>query len=89
MIYKVLYQKDKIVNTHKYFLFSTKHDELYKKDIKGVYVTLNPATDRYFVTITSSEKNIIFGKKLPISDLKWVKNFLVEQIICPNEQEIE
>lgn len=86
---KLVIKKDKIVNTHKYFLFSTKHDELYKKDIKGVYVTLNPATDRYFVTITSSEKNIIFGKKLPISDLKWVKNFLVEQIICPNEQEIE
>ncbi len=81
---KLVIKKDKIVNTHKYFLFSTKHDELFKKDIKGVYVTLNPATDRYFVTITSSEKNIIFGKKLPIADLKWVKNFLVEQIIRPD-----
>lgn len=78
---KLVLKKNKIVNTHKYFFFSTKHDEIFKKDIKGVYVTLNPATERYFVTITSSEKNIIFGKKLPIADLKWIKNFLVEQII--------
>ncbi len=78
---KLVLKKDKIVNTHKYFLFSTKHDEIFKKDIKGVYVTFNPATERYFVTITSSERNIIFGKKLPIADLKWIKNFLVEQII--------
>ncbi len=78
---KLVLKKDKIVNTHKYFLFSTKHDEIFKQDIKGIYVTLNPATERYFVTITSSEKNIIFGKKLPIADLKWIKSFLIEQII--------
>lgn len=85
---KLVLKKDKIVNTHKYFLFSTKHDEILKKDIKGVYVTLNPATERYFVTITSSEKNIIFGKKLPIQDLKWIKNYVIEKIICsnPNKQ---
>lgn len=78
---KLVVKKDKIVNTHKYFLFSTKHDEIFKQDIKGIYVTFNPATERYFVTITSSEKNILFGKKLPIADLKWIKNFLVEKII--------
>ncbi len=78
---KLIIKKDKIVNTHKYLFFSTKHDEILKKDIKGIYVTFNPATERYFVTITSSEKNIIFGKKLPIKDLKWVKNFLVELLI--------
>ena len=78
---KLILKKDKIVHTHKYFLFSTKHDEIFNKDIKGIYVTFNPATERYFVTITSSEKNIIFGKKLPIQDLKWIKNFLIEKII--------
>lgn len=78
---KLILKKDKIVNTHKYMLFSTKHDEIFKKDIKGIYVTLNPLTERYFVTITSSEKNIIFGKKLPIQDLKWIKNFLIDQLI--------
>lgn len=78
---KLVLKKNKIINTHKYMLFSTKHKEILKNDIKGVYITFNPATERYFVTITSSEQNIIFGQKLPIKDLKWVKNFVIEEII--------
>ncbi len=78
---KLVIKKDKIVNTHKYLLFSTKHQEIAKNDIKGIYVTLNPLTGRYFLTITSEEKNIIFGKKLPINDLKWIKNYLIQNLI--------
>lgn len=78
---KLVLKKDKIVNTHKYMLFSTKHDEIMKDDIEAIDVTVNPATERYFVTITSDDKTIIFGKKLPINDLKWVKKFLINEII--------
>lgn len=78
---KLVLKKDKIVNTHKYMLFSTKHDEIMKDDIEAIDVTINPATERYFVTITSDDKTIIFGKKLPITDLKWVKKFLINEII--------
>lgn len=78
---KLVIKKDKIVNTHKYMLFQTKHDEIMKKDIKAVIVTVNPATERSFLTIISDDKTIIFGKKLPMSDLKWVKKFLINEII--------
>ena len=82
---KLVIKKDKIVNTHKYMLFQTKHDEIMKKDIKAVVVTVNPATERSFLTITSDDKTIIFGKKLPMSDLKWVKKFLINEIIKDDE----
>lgn len=78
---KLVIKKDKIVNTHKYMLFSTKHDEMKIDDIESVDVTVNPVTGRYFVAIASAEKTIIFGKKLPINDLKWVKKFLINEII--------
>lgn len=78
---KLVVKKEKIVNTHKYLFFSTKHQEIAKNDINGIYVTLNPVTQRYFLTITSEEKNIIFGKKLPINDLKWIKNYLISDLI--------
>lgn len=78
---KIVIKKDKIVNTHKYMLFSTKHDEMNIDDIESVDVTVNPVTGRYFVAIASAEKTIIFGKKLPINDLKWVKKFLINEII--------
>lgn len=78
---KLVLKKDKIVNTHKYLLFSTKHDEMKLDDIESIDVTVNPVTGRYFVAIASAEKTIIFGKKLPINDLKWVKKFLINEII--------
>ena len=78
---KLVLKKHKIVHTHKYMLFSTKHDEIMKKDIESVEVTENPASGRFFVSLISENKTIAFGAKLPISDLQWIKKFLIHEII--------
>ncbi len=76
---KLVLKKYKIVNVHK-FIFSRKKDELDKTDIEAVDVTINPATGRHYITIISDRKTIIFGKKLPIEDLRWLKNFLLYEL---------
>lgn len=78
---KLVIKKHKIVHTHKYMLFSTKHDEIAKDSIEMVDVTENPATGRYFVSLISDDKTITFGRKLPKEDLRWVKKFLIHMII--------
>ena len=78
---KLVLKKHKIVNTHKYMLFSTKHDEMPKQEIEAIDVTENPQTGRYFVSIISDSKTIEFGAKLPIEDLRWVKRFLIHEVI--------
>ncbi len=78
---KLVIKKNKIVNTHKYMLFSTKHNQMFKKDIEEIEVTQNPATGRFFVSIISDDNTITFGAKLPIEDLKWIKSFLIHEII--------
>lgn len=78
---KLVLKKHKIVHTHKYMLFSTKHDEIMKEDIESVEVTENPASGRFFVSLISENKTIAFGAKLPISDLQWIKKFLIHEII--------
>lgn len=78
---KLVLKKYKIVNTHKYMLFSTKHDEMLKDDIESIEISENPASGRYFVSIISDEKNITFGAKLPLEDLRWIKKFLIHEII--------
>ena len=60
---KLIIKKDKIVNTHKYMLFSTKHDEIPKTAIEAIDITENPASGRYFVSVISDEKSITFGAK--------------------------
>lgn len=78
---KLVIKKQKIVNTHKYMLFSTKHNEIMKDDIETIEVTENPVTGRFFVSIISDERTITFGSKLPIEDLSWVKKFLIHEVI--------
>ncbi|MBE6444276.1 MAG: hypothetical protein E7020_06415 [Alphaproteobacteria bacterium] len=78
---KLVIKKHKIVNTHKYMLFSTKHNEIFKKDIEAIEVTENPATGRYFVSVISEDNTITFGAKMSIKDLQWIKRFLIHEII--------
>ncbi len=78
---KLVIKKQKIVNTHKYMLFSTKHNEIMKKDIEAIEVTENPATGRYFVAIISEDNTITFGAKMSMQDLRWIKKFLIHEII--------
>ena len=78
---KLVIKKHKIVNTHKYMLFSTKHNEIMKKDIEAIEVTQNPSTGRCFVSIISEDNTITFGAKMSIKDLQWIKRFLIHEII--------
>ena len=77
---KIVIKKYKIVNVHKFFGFSKKHGEMAKSDIEAIDITPNPATGRCFVSIISDKKTIVFGKKLPPEDLRWIKNFLLYEL---------
>ena len=78
---KLVLKRHKIVNTHKYMLFSTKHNQIMKKDIAEVEVTENPATGRWFVSIIADNNTITFAAKLPKKDLRWIKRFLIHEIV--------
>ena len=78
---KIVIKKQKIVHTYKYMLFSTKHDEMNKKDIESVEIFINPFSGRRCLSIESKEKNITFGKKLPLKDLQWVKKLIIHEVI--------
>ena len=78
---KLVIKKHKIVHTYKYMLFSTKHDEINKKDIEAIEIFVNPVSGRRCLSISSQNKSIIFGKKLPIKDLKWVKKLIIHEVI--------
>ena len=77
---KLVLKKYKIVNVHKLLSYSRKKDEIDKDKIEAIDVALNPATGRHYVSIISANKTIVFGKKLPIDDLRWLKNFLLYEL---------
>ncbi len=78
---KIIIKPYKIIIVHKFMLFSKKNNEISKDKIESVEVNFDPSTDRYFLSIASDCKTMIFGKKLPLKDLKWVKAFLIHDIV--------
>lgn len=78
---KLVIKPKKIVIVHKTFCLSRKKDEMMKDDIELVDVAFNPVSERYFVSIIGKGRTLIFGKKLPIEDLRWVKKFLINDIV--------
>lgn len=78
---KLVIKPKKLVIVHKTFCLSRKNSEIMKDEIEMVDVAFNPLSERYFVSIVGGGKTLIFGKKLPIEDLRWVKRFLINDII--------
>ncbi|MBR1605293.1 MAG: hypothetical protein IJ660_04215 [Alphaproteobacteria bacterium] len=78
---KLIIKPSKIIIVHKTFFFSRKKNELNKDEIKVIDIAFNPANDRYFLLIIGNNKTLVFGKKLPLADIIWVKQFLIHHII--------
>ena len=78
---KVVIKPHKVIIVHKFMLFSRKDNEINKDAIESVEVSFDPSTERYFLSISSDCKTMVFGKKLPLDDLKWVKAFLIHDIV--------
>ena len=84
----VLYRRDKIaikkykfVIVHKFPFKNKKKGEINKAEIEDIEVMQNPASERYYLVISSQNKSLLFGKKLPPEDLIWIKNYLVNDLI--------
>ncbi len=77
---KLVIKKLKLVKVDKYTFFNKKVTEIQKKDIKSVDIEYNPTTNRNYIAIYSDDNVIVFAKKMPLKDLKWLKKFLINQI---------
>ena len=78
---KLVIKPKKIVIVHKTFFMSRKKYEIMKNEIETIEVAFNPVSERYFIAIIGCGKTVVFGKKLPVQDLQWIKKYLINDII--------
>ena len=52
-----------------------------KDKIEAVDIGHNPTTDRYYLSVISHDKSIIFGKNMPIADLRWIRGCVIRKIV--------
>lgn len=83
----VLFSKDVLIITDQgillghNILFLRRNAEYVKKDeIAAVDVGHNPTTERYYLSIIADRQSLIFGKNMPVNDLRWVRGFVIKQI---------
>ncbi len=52
-----------------------------KDEIESIDIGHNPITDRYYLSVISHDKSMIFGKNMPIDDLRWIRGCLIREIV--------
>lgn len=77
----LVFDKDSV--SIKEMLFSTELNEIrfLADKIKNVELSYNPTIGRYDLTIISDDKIVVFGNRLPVSDLLWLKDFIIRKLI--------
>ena len=78
---KLIIKPDKVVLFHRFVFFNIKSEEIFKDKIEEVDVVCNPASGRSFIEIISADKSIIIGKKMPLADLRWLKQYIINELI--------
>ncbi|MBQ9035653.1 MAG: hypothetical protein IJ099_06845 [Alphaproteobacteria bacterium] len=83
----VLFSKDVLIITDEEIvlghniLFLRRNAEYVKKDeIAAVDIGHNPTTDRFYLSVIADNQSLIFGKNMPVNDLRWVRGFIIKQI---------
>lgn len=90
----VLYFATKLFNTYslilennritvvKYFMGSKLNEDSLSSDvIENIELSYNPTIDRYSLAIISDDKILTFSSRLPVSDLLWLKDFVIRKLI--------
>jgi hypothetical protein len=72
---------DKVIVSDVLLNSTLKKDYLENDKIESIELSYNPTTSRYSLAIISDDKTLSFGSRLPVSDLLWLKDFVIRKLI--------
>ena len=73
--------KRDIILGHNIMFLRMDAEFLPKNQIEAVDVGHNPTTDRYYLSVISHDRSMVFGKNMPVSDLQWVRGYIIREIV--------
>ena len=71
---------DGIVLGHNILFLRIDLEYMPKDKIAAVDIGHNPTTDRYYLSIISDERSLIFGKNMPLDDLRWARGLVIKEL---------
>ena len=79
--YRLILDMRSVTIVKTWFGSETGKDTLAANVIENVELSYNPTIDRYSLSVISDDKIITFGSRLPVSDLLWLKDFVIRKLI--------
>lgn len=79
--YRLILDMRSVTIVKTWFGTETGRDTLAANVIENVELSYNPTIDRYSLSVISDDKIITFGSRLPVSDLLWLKDFVIRKLI--------
>lgn len=70
-----------IILGHNILFLRMDFQALPKDEIESVDIGHNPITDRYYLAIISHHQSMIYGKNMPINDLRWIRGCVIREIV--------
>ena len=78
---KIVIKEKRIILIYKFLLLSRKNGEVDIDALKDIEVLHSPVTNRYYLALISQYGVASFGAKMPLDNLRWVKKFLIHEVL--------
>lgn len=78
---KIVIKDNRIILIYKFILLSRKNQDVDIDHIKDIEIMRNPINNRYYLALITQYNIAAYGSKMPLNDLRWVKKFLIHEIL--------
>lgn len=76
----IVLSKDRIYIFRKIGFLRIRDGVIKFSELKGIDINFTPTSDSYFLAIVSDKGTTVFGNKLPVEGLRWIRGVLVNEI---------
>ena len=77
----IILAKNKIILFKKTLFVRTCRGIIHIPDVKGVDINYVANLDRYCLAVVSNQETLIFGQKMPVKDLRWLRALLINEFV--------
>lgn len=78
---KIVIKDGRIILIYNFFFISRKNEDVAIEQLKDIEVLQNPLSNRFYLALISQYKVAVFGSKMPLEYLRWIKKFLIREIL--------
>ena len=72
---------DDIILGHNFAMIRANLQSIPKEDVESVDIGHNPISGRYYLSIIAHRDSIVFGKNMPLDDLRRIRGSIIREIV--------